>query len=151
MWFTNVAKIQDPGRIELVEFTRDVEVFLGFVLQADEFDFLWRKAPQIKLLATETYQGDVRPEAARLREAIERIPGASLQNHGLSGRALRFKFSVLDHIGSQWERFQGQFSVRDWLKRIIDAIDAILDSLIDAAGGTGGLIKEFKDALAALA
>lgn len=32
-----------------------------------------------------------------------------------------------------------------------DAIDAILDSLLDAAGGIGALLKEFKNALAALA
>jgi hypothetical protein len=34
---------------------------------------------------------------------------------------------------------------------VVDAIDAVLDSLIEAAGGAGGLIKEFKDALRALA
>ena len=65
---------------------------------------------------------------------------------------MQFKFRVLDSIGRQWEAVQalGQLSIRDWVKRLFDAIDAILDSLIDAADGAGGLIKEFKDALAAL-
>jgi len=60
-----------------------------------------------------------------------------------------FELSYL--LGGLQEKVRGQFSVREWFKKIIDAIDAILDSLIDAACGTGGLIKEFKDALGALA
>ena len=39
----------------------------------------------------------------------------------------------------------------EWFRKIIEAIDAALDSLIAAAGGVGGLVKEFKDALLALA
>jgi hypothetical protein len=46
---------------------------------------------------------------------------------------------------------RSQFRIRGWFKRLIEAIDAVLDSLIEAAGGVGGLIKEFKDALSALA
>lgn len=46
---------------------------------------------------------------------------------------------------------RGQFSIREWFRKIIEAIDAALGSLIDAAAGIGGLLKEFKDALLALA
>ena len=63
---------------------------------------------------------------------------------------MRFKLAVVDSIGRQWDRVRRQFTVREWLKRIFDAIDAILDSIIAAAGGVGGLVKEFKDALSAL-
>lgn len=86
---------------------------------------------------------------------------AKLFTHGLTGRPLKFKLWVLDSIGNQWEhlreprdwrgRFRRQLSIREWFKKIIEAIDAVLDSLIDAAGGAGGLIKEFKDALSSLA
>ena len=57
----------------------------------------------------------------------------------------------MDSIGRKWEQVRGQFTMREWFSRIIDAIDAALDSLIAAAGGVGSLIKEFKDALRALA
>lgn len=98
-------------------------------------------------------QADIQDGVALLRKAIpDEIPESRLLQHGLIGRPLQFKFRVLDSIGRQWEAVQalGQLSIRDWVKRLFDAIDAILDSLIDAADGAGGLIKEFKDALAAL-
>jgi len=47
-------------------------------------------------------------------------------------------------------KFAGKFSKREWLKKMYEAIDAILDSIIGAAGGAGGVVKEFKAALSAL-
>jgi hypothetical protein len=57
----------------------------------------------------------------------------------------------MDSIGRRWNHVRGQFSIREWFRKIIEAIDAALGSLIDAAAGIGGLLKEFKDALLALA
>ncbi len=48
-----------------------------------------------------------------------------------------------------WNNLQG-LPIREWFVKMVASIDAILDSLIDAAG-VGGIIKEFKDSLAALA
>ena len=86
-----------------------------------------------------------------MHSAIPDIPERSLLSHGLIGRPMTFKLKVLASISDGWERVQRQFSIRDWFKRVVHAIDAILESLIDAAGGAGGIIKEFKDALPALA
>lgn len=113
-------------------------------------------------LALETFLYDITDGAGlQLDRAIGNISETRLITHGLVGRPLKFKFKVLDSIANQWPdihqvrdlrgRFRRGFSIREWFKKIIDAIDAILDSLIDAAGGAGGLIKEFKYALSALA
>jgi hypothetical protein len=161
MWFENIAKIEEPGPRELIEFTRGVETFLAFVLeQQDDFDFLWDEEPELRLLARGTFENDVRPAAGRMRDVIGKVPGALLDQHGLRNRPLKFKLRVLNNIANRWRRIQEQFkagtlkrmlAAREWFKKIVEAIDAVLDSLIEAAGGAGGLIKEFKDALRALA
>jgi hypothetical protein len=151
MWFTEIASIPNPGREEIHKFLDGVLDFLGFVLEPQDFDFLWEDDPELQALATETYSGDVRESARDLHRAIPNIPESSLMSHGLVGRPMRIKFRVLASVSDNWERVRGQFSIRGWFKRVIDAIDAILESLLDAAGGIGGIIKEFKDALSALA
>lgn len=153
MWFTDIANVSNPGRNELDGFVTGVEKFLKFVIESKDFGFLWKDDPELQELAQRTMQADIQDGVALLKKAIpDEIPESRLLQHGLIGRPLQFKFRVLDSIGRQWEAVQalGKLSIRDWVKRLFDAIDAILDSLIDAAGGAGGLIKEFKDALAAL-
>lgn len=152
MWFTELAAVENPGRDELHRFVDSVIDFLGFVLERrDYFAFLWEDDPELLPLAQDTYSGDVRETgASELHRAIPAIREGVLISHGLVGRPMRFKLSLLTSISDAWERVRGQFGIRDWFKRVVDAIDAILDSLIDAAGGIGGIIKEFKDALSAL-
>lgn len=163
MWFNDLIVAEAPGRLELRLFVADVRNFLGFVLaKQSNFDFIWKRSPELYNLAVETYRLDVCEGAGlELDKAIESIPEKMLFAHGLSGRPLKFKFRVLDSIANEWKmfdissgrrnRFTVHRSLKAWFKRMIDAIDAILDSLIDAAGGAGGLIKEFKDSLSALA
>jgi len=151
MWFSDIASKEYPGIDELRSFVDGTMEFLNFVLTEDDFNFLWEDEPDLRELATETFRRDVSEGSYYLKQAIGEIPERSLMDHGLIGRPMHFKLRVLDSISRNWEkRFSGQFSVREWLKKIIDAIDAALDSLVDAAG-VGGLIKEFKDALASLA
>ena len=153
MWFDQIAEAENPGRAELQLFVHNVRQFLGFVLEnRNDFGFLWEGSPDLHELAWETFRHDVAQGVEALSRAIEEIPQDAIHAHGLEGRPLRFKFRVLGSIGNQWERFRGlSASVPEWLKKIIAAIDAVLDSLISAGGGKGGVIKEFKDALAALA
>lgn len=153
MWFTELATIENPGRDELHRFVDAVIDFLGFVLERrDDFAFLWQDDPELLQLALDTYFGDVREVGEReLHRAIPGIRDSLLISHGLVGRPMKFKLKVVASVSDAWERVRGQFSIRDWFKRVLDAIDAILDSLIDAASGAGGIIKEFKDALSALA
>lgn len=150
MWFTDIAEVQDPGRQELIEFVDAVLEFLDFVLKhPNDFAFLWQGREELLDLARDTFQADVvKIGGPELRSAIEKISNQALRSHGLSGRALRFKLKVLDSVSSMWGKVKG-VAIAGWLKRTIEAIDAILGSLTDATGA-GGIIKEFKDALAAL-
>jgi hypothetical protein len=160
MWFEDIAKVDAPGPEELMGFTRGVENFLGFVLgEREDFAFLWEEEPELWKLAQDTYMDDVRPETERMRAGIGKIPDSILDQHGLRNRPLKFKLRVLNSVANRWRRIQEQFktgtwrrmlAAREWFKKIVDAIDAVLDSLT-AAYGAGGLIKEFKDALRALA
>lgn len=153
MWFNNVAVVENPGREELQMFVKGVRDFLGFVIEnTSDFGFLWKGRRDLHELAEETFRYDITEGAGlRLDGLIWKIPKQAIEDHGLEGRPLKFKLQVLDSIEGQWERVKEQFSIREWFKKMVDAIDAILDSLIDAAGGAGGLIKEFKDAISALA
>jgi hypothetical protein len=161
MWFEGIAKVEEPGPAELMEFTRGVESFLGFVLkEKQDFAFLWEEEPELLVLAQDTYDNDVRPEAVRMRDVIGKIPHSTLDQHGLRNRPLKFKLRVLNSIANRWRRIQEQLkagtwrrmlAAREWFKKIVEAIDAVLQSLSEASGGAGGLIIEFKDALRALA
>lgn len=152
MIFGDLGPIDNPGREHLQAFVARVEEFLGIVVNnvENEFGFLWRNRPQLQALARATFEEDVRRSAEELRAAILEIPQERINRHGLEGRPLAFKLGVLASISDQWGAVRATIALPEWLRRIIDAIDALLDSLIDAAGGAGSLVKEFKDALAAL-
>jgi hypothetical protein len=83
--------------------------------------------------------------------AISQIDHARLSGYGLVGRPLKFKLQVLNSIANQWKSVRRDFSVRDWFDQVIDAIDIILDPLIDAVDGAGRVTREFMKALASLA
>jgi hypothetical protein len=153
MWFSSIASNEYPSIDELESFVDGTMEFLNFVLTEDDFNFLWEDEPELRELAIDTFERDIRESASSLKQAIYEISDSQpLKDHGLIGRPMHFKLRVLDSIGRRWKKIiRGQFSAHEWFKKIIDAIDAILDSLINAAGGKGGMIKEFKDALAALA
>lgn len=151
MWFSEVAAHPDPGVPQLQQFLVGVRELFDFILRRDEFHFLWEDNYELQELAVETYHHDILRGIAILQDSIPSIHPVAVVHHGLSGRPLRFKLKVVDSISNGWDRARGQGTVRGWLKRLLDAIDAILDSIIDAAGGVGGLVKEFKDAISALA
>lgn len=153
MWFDEIVASEDPGEEELIRFVRNVRSFLGYVLENNEsFGFLWEDDPELHELALDTYRYDIAEGSGLILDhVIPQIPKAQLVAHGLSGRPLKFKFRVVGSIDAKWKKLKGQLSIREWFKKMVDAIDAVLDSIIDAAGGVGGIIKEFKDALSALA
>ncbi len=126
--------------------------FLGFVLaHRDEFAFLWEEDPQLRELAIETFERDVSDSAYALRSAITDISNEALAIHGLVGRPAKFKFEVLNTVADQWDTIREQTGrIRGWFKRTAKAIDVILDSLGAAAGGIGGVLKEFKDTMEVL-
>jgi hypothetical protein len=150
MWFSDVADVKDPSRDELQGFVTATMAFLSFVMEQPEFGFLWESDRDLHELAFETFKIDVQRSADHLLHVIPEISPNALDIHGLLGRPARFKLRVVDSLGRKWDQFRDQFRVREWFRKIVEAIDAVLDSLIAAAGGVGGVIKEFKDALLAL-
>ena len=148
--FLSIAAVPNPGKGELSQFTRDVESFLSNAVEDDEFAFLWTDAPELRALARETLREDVSRSGGALRDAIKDIQESRLVTHGLRGRPLRFKFNVLASVARLWSKVKGKLTIRGWFKKMCEAIDAVLDSLIQAAGAIGGALKEFKDALSAL-
>src|ERR1035437_10361710 len=144
MWFTKLAAEENPGRKELELFVDATVRFLDFALNTNELSFLWEGDQDLAALARTTFDEDVQPSANNLQAAIEGFTGDALRDHGLTGRPMRFKFCVMDTIGRQWGRVRGrgQFSVGEWFKRIIGAIDAVLASLMAERGGQGGWSKE---------
>lgn len=154
MWFTNLLEFEDPDRDALKLFVDDVRRFLHAVLfEFRDFQVLFDGNSDLLGRAKGASESsEMAAGFGELTEAIDWIEPMKMQRHGLQGSNLRFKFGVLGHISSEFPRgLSDQFSVRGWFQRIVAAIDVLLDSLIDAAGGAGGLIKEFKDALGALA
>jgi hypothetical protein len=70
----------------------------------------------------------------------------SLQEHGLTGAELDFKFSAINFIA---RRFYASLNAptlvaRYWFTRLLDVIDKLFRSLLAAVPG-GGAIEEFKD------
>ncbi len=153
MWFTDVASAENPGKEELRLFVQDVRHFLFFILEdTQNFGFLWQHDPSLYDLAMDTMKHDIAQGAGlELDNAIHQIENTRLYSHGLEGRPLKFKFQVLNSIANQWKSVRRDFSVREWFRQVVDAIDAILDPLIDAANGKGRLLKDFKDTLSSLA
>lgn len=153
MWFTNLLKFENPDREELKLFVDDVRLFLRDVLEFREFQVLFEGNDDLFNRARGAFGSEEMASGfAELTEAIKSIEPKLMQRHGLYGSNLRFKFGVLGHISNEFQgRLSERFTVRGWFQRIVAAIDALLDSLIAATGGAGGLIKEFKDALGALA
>jgi len=152
MWFTDVASVDNPGKEELRLFVQDVRHFLFFILEdTQNFGFLWQQDPSLYDLAMDTMKHDIAQGAGlELDKAIHQIEHVRLHSYGLQGRPLKFKLQVLNSIANQWKSVRRDFSIREWFKNLVDAIDAILDPLIDAANGAGRLIKEFNDALSSL-
>ena len=166
MWFEQLEETEKPGKQELQQFVEGVKSFLEYVIDdTRNFGFLWESNPELRRLATETLNFDIKQGAGSLlQDSISKVSEKRLETHGLVGRPLRFKLLVLISIERKWRplesneqfprtrvrRHRSRPAVRRWFKRMVDAIDAILDSLCDATG-SGGIIKEFKDALSALA
>ena len=153
MWFNNLVESEHPGEKELEMFVCDLHHFLITVLEDQRyFGFLWEHDPSLRQLALDTYLFEIAEKGVQeLLTAIPQISPTKICQHGLEGRPLRFKFHVINTIANQLHSDKKHFSIRAWFKKLIDAIGDLLDSLIDAAGGAGGLIKELKDALGSLA
>ena len=79
----------------------------------------------------------------RVSEASEE--SVPLRRHGLVGFQLEFKFAAIHFIANRF--FESEEP--SWLKRLLEAIDKLLKSLLQAIPG-GEAIAEFKDIVESL-
>ena len=149
-WFAELAGIDRPTRKHLHDFLAEVMRFLEHALRSEESTLLWSEYPALRDLALAAYETDVLSSANELDAAIDEIPEGELVKHGLIGNSARFKFNVIAAVARGWNNLAGRFSIRAGFRRVVEAVDVPLGSLVDAAAA-GGAIKEFKDALLALA
>lgn len=83
--------------------------------------------------------------AARFQQLLAQVNllgSDQISNHGLGGIDLDAKIDVIKYLHSRFLLRGGSHL----LKRLIDAIDNLLESILDAAG-FGSAIKELKDAV----
>lgn len=128
----------------LQKFISEILVFLE-QLAIEGFDtegrplFLEEQLERIKG-AWEEFRGDF--DVKRANVLIKRAEADKLQSHGLYGKQLNLKLSVIE---SWQKRFFGR-RTKKVLLRLFDAIDTLLDSLLSATGIDKAL-KEIKDVL----
>jgi hypothetical protein len=153
-FFAQMPGIKDPQSKDLILFLDELDRLLRLLVESEDFlDSLWKGDEWLRGLASETLHYDILSASKELKRTIQdnRIKDEELNRHGLVGSAVRFKYAVLGKVSYSWRRWRGKLTVSSGFRSVLEAVDAILDSLISAAGGTGGAIKEFKDAIMALA
>lgn len=74
--------------------------------------------------------------------AVEQLPDEVIQRHGLEGAQLEFKLGTVRTSS----RLYSRYGTGRLLRRLLEAIDTLLDSILDATG-FGSAISEFKDAV----
>jgi hypothetical protein len=150
MWFSEPTHQLGSTSGELDRFLNGVELFLTDVVCGEEFAILWQHDSALRALAEETLKHDIKGSIMELKVEIHAMGEPDIYRYGLYGGSLSFRLSVIGSIARQWDAVRRQFSIQEWILRMFDAIDALLDSAIDAANGYGGSIKGFKDALSAV-
>jgi hypothetical protein len=84
--------------------------------------------------------GELDVHFKRLHVAIPETSEEQIFDHGLRGRQLSFKLQVVSFFADRFKQRGGPGLFR----RLLDTLEGLLDSIIDAAG-VGGAVKEYKD------
>ena len=152
MLFAEFVEIAEPTREHLVMFVGETVELLRLAVDSDDLaDRLFRKDAAFREMARGSFHTDVIPAAQDLQLAINNIPDEQLERHGLLGSAARFKYGAIARLAEEWRVWRGRLTAALTFRHLLEAVDALLDSLIQAAGGIGAVLKEFKDATMALA
>jgi hypothetical protein len=151
-----VEKYPSFEKESLKEFMRETLRVLQDFCTEGALNKIFGSNYQLIKLAENTFSEDVIPAIEKTIESIGEIRDDILDYHGLRFRAAEFKYRALIHNVRKWEatikRNRGMITIGKTFRSAFEAIDVILDSLIDAVGtGLGGLVKEFKDMLMASA
>lgn len=127
----------------------DIETLQGFLRDSNQYvDGLLANAQTTGIIESPSrdlllYAWRDKPNQERFVALQGAVPGMkpeSAADHGLVGAELDAKVRVIQRLAERsLAAFGGGIA-----KRVLDAIDALLDSIIDVAG-VGGGIKELKD------
>ena len=150
-----LAVIKDPGKEQLIVFIDGAMGFLGYYIEDTNFIEPW--GADLHDMARIEFKKEILPSAEELRKAIIKVEEKKLQLHGLIGTSANFKYKVLDSVTNNFiekmnnvpnvkDKIKHPFIIIHALRKVFEAIDVILGSIVDVAG-VGGIIREFKDAL----
>ena len=89
---------EDPGVEELITFVNEVNNFLGYVIDARTFNFLWEDQHNLKMMAIETYHTNISRGINELLRRIPKISEDKIRQHGLVGLPAKFKYNVVTTI-----------------------------------------------------
>ena len=125
------------GRLACQNYVAWVQGLLQALLHDEEYSEQFDQ--NLRALAQQAW-GDVVPRFADVIGQLGDGPNEPIVQHGLYGRQLCLKMTVVHRRLTQW--FAGVAHLRHLLKVVDDLLDSIL-----AAIGAGGAIKEFKKAV----
>ena len=148
-YFQNVVSEDAPGKESLKAFLSETMRLLCDVVYSDDvMRKLFGRDQYIASLARKTFKKDVKPAIREMVNSVDEVGEEILRLHGLLGLPAKFKLEALKFNAKRWRRYRGQLTVRKSFVALFQAVDVVLDSIIDALGtGLGGLVKEFKDML----
>jgi len=137
-----------PARYLLSDFVRSVHHFLSVIITGG-----YEQLPDIRqrtglrlddgaieLAQKALWEFDQQEQLERALNAVESASDDDLELHGLTGAQLQFKLTAVQIRERRFLRFP----VFGTLRRLIQAMDHVLDSVLDAVGASGAL-KELKD------
>src|SRR5947199_5221510 len=126
--------VHDPNlddRARRVQFVEDVRLLLEDILKRDGKDHKGRQllvAGLVKPL--KDAWPDMKPYFDLAAEKIRNAPADAVTRHGLLGSVFAAKLSVVRYL---WDNYLARGGGRLFI-RLLDSIDSVLESLLDAAG-----------------
>jgi len=133
---TDVWSKNDYERRQLIKFLLRVEDLLrDLVLNEDNEKFFEPELVE-KMRAAWAEMG---PYFSEAHDALAHTEAANLRKHGLVSEQLKFKLAVVNHHEKRFKKTKKH----RWLRRLLNVMDDLLKSILDAAG-VGGAIDEIK-------
>lgn len=127
---------------KIIKFLIEIKQFLSSVLETEKDakgNFLFFK--ELHPILKKTWEV-VEPYFVLVVNESRNVTKEQLVHHGLIGIQLDLKIEIFDFMKHKY-KILGSKSV---LRRLFDAIDTLLESIL-AAIGVGGAISEFKDSV----
>lgn len=129
-------------RDKLVRFLDDVDDLLSRLAVRGEDVRGNEVVPREILPTVEPAWNAVQPDLEKAQNRVLASDDAELRAHGLTGAQLAFKLTAIEYV---WRRYLESGAVQ-LLQRVLDVIDEVLKSILDAIGISGAL-DEFKGVL----